>query len=500
MLIKCPICKKSYNVSDSVIPGEGALMNCPECDSNFVALPGGLTMLSDAGGERNYGLTPGSGGAVPAPVILDVGDKLQNGRFEVRALLGRGGYGSVHRVFDDNMEMELALKVVVPEGKVSQAVKNLANEFKRREQVKDRDHILSAYLPLLEEYKGLSLMLLPMELANGGNLRSWLDENQDVGQRKDQAIVYFKQICSGVEAIHKAGLAHLDLKPENILIAQDVIKISDFGLSRDLSNLGVMDPTLLRDGLGTANYMAPEQTMAARPKDVDKLADIYALGCILFELLDGQPPYFGTSREIYEKHEKGIKPNSKGINENLTNIIFKCLSTEPSDRYSTISALVTALDKKPQVLEKTVERKIKGLQWEYLDPEYRSQLSSRLIPDTVVIGGREVKDISVKEIMERGCVYGFQLRNGRLISCASIFGLLATGSFDLLKAWLTTEKEPFNQEDAEYIIRLFCVDHDVKNAIREIVKWLKRGKVDLRLAMLLAHGYDKVDAARKYLS
>jgi len=352
MLINCPKCKNSYNISDSLIPGEGALMNCSHCKSSFITFPEGLTVLSDHIGGDDIGLSQMPDDTTAEPVILKEDEILQDGRFEVKALLGRGGYGSVYRVFDKQMEMALALKVlVVPEQKGPNALRQLTHGFRLREKIKDRSHVLSGYLPLLDEYKGLSLILFPMELADGGSLRSWMAQNPDTENRRKQGLFFFSQTCLGVQAIHNVGLAHLDLKPENILIAKGEVKISDFDLSRDLANIRVMNPALIRDGVGTAHYMAPEQVLAARPKDVDRRADIYALGCILFELLDGDPPYIGTPRQILDKHNRGIKPKLSDVEEPLADIIWRSLETDPLERFSDVSELYSFFEDKDKKRE-----------------------------------------------------------------------------------------------------------------------------------------------------
>ena len=344
MLINCPRCKNSYTVSDSLIPGKGTHMSCSKCQSSFITLPGGLTVLVDSENAGDFGLTPGSDLDAPAAQFLEEGDVLQVGRFEVKSVLGKGRYGSIHRVFDKHMEMELALKVLrVPEGRASDAFGYLTHEFKLCEKIKDRSHILGCYLPILEEYKGLSLVLLPMELADGGSLRSWMVEHNDLETRNEQALAYFEQTCLGVKAIHEVGLVHLDLKPENILIVKGEIKISDFGLSQDLENFGVNSMPLTWHRAGETHYMAPEQIMAARPKDVDQSADIYSLGCVLFELLDGDPPYVGTAYQIMEKHNRGIMPKLLGAQESLADTIWKCIEKDPSKRFSEVSELYDSL-------------------------------------------------------------------------------------------------------------------------------------------------------------
>jgi formylglycine-generating enzyme required for sulfatase activity len=182
-----------------------------------------------------------------------------------------------------------------------------------------------------------------MDYAEGGSLRQWLIDNPDVKGRRQQALEYFRQACEGVKAIHKAGLVHLDLKPDNLLLQGEVIKVSDFGLSRGMGRSSVASPELLRDGVGTPWYMAPEQILAARPEDLECQADIYSLGVILFEILDGAAPYKGTAAQILEKIERGIRPKLRNVDGHPAEVVWRCLERRPEDRYQSVTELLLAL-------------------------------------------------------------------------------------------------------------------------------------------------------------
>jgi TPR repeat protein len=296
-------------------------------------------------GEEDATLSGAPLHTTAAPFVLDRGDTLQAGRLEVRARLGRGACGSVYRVFDNQLQLGLALKaIVVREENSTSILKQAANEFQVREKIRDRAHILGAYFPLLENHKGLSMLVLPMELADGGSLRAWMNKNPAIRERQEEALEYFRQVCIGTMAVHQAGLVHLDLKPENIMLVKDVAKISDFGFSQDFMSLASGPPVAWPVGGGTAEYMAPEQMMAARFKDVGHEADIYALGCILFELVDGHPPYMGTVAEILEKHHRGIIPRLKDVGEILSTIIWQALHSDPSKRFGSARELLDAIE------------------------------------------------------------------------------------------------------------------------------------------------------------
>ena len=286
-------------------------------------------------------------------IQINPGEELLGGRFVVKELLGFGGFGSVYLAKDKEMDDDLALKVVFTQlAQAQMAVDQLKFEFKARKEIRDRKHILEAELPLRDEFKGVSLILLPMEYAEGGSLRNWMranpaiyEENEETAKRKKQTLEYFKQACRGVQAIHEAGLVHLDLKPENLLIQKKTIKVADFGLSRNLLQLRVASPDLMRDGVGTPVYMSPEQVRSARQKDVNKLSDIYSLGIILFELLDGSVPFEGNLDELKEKHLTYKPPSLDGLLAPWGRIVNRCLAKEPSKRYPSVNELLADLDR-----------------------------------------------------------------------------------------------------------------------------------------------------------
>ena len=302
--------------------------------------------------DQGYGSPVGSPlpgyGPGPAQGMVEIqpGDTLLGGRFEVKSLLGKGGFGSVYLVHDGEMNDDLALKVVFPGdgGRPQMAVDQLKHEYRLRDRIDRMKHILKGDRPMTDVYKGLDLILLPMVYAEGGSLREWIQKNPpEMGdgeaseKRLKQALTYFLQACLGVQAIHEAGLVHLDLKPENLLIQNNRVKVTDFGLSRGTAHLSVASPELLKDGVGTPVYMSPEQVFTARRKDLKAPSDIYALGVILYELLDGDPPFDGMPEEVKRKHREVALPRlGDEIPGWLAEVVYQCLEKDPSGRYETV--------------------------------------------------------------------------------------------------------------------------------------------------------------------
>jgi|GEM_PF-821573 len=267
-------------------------------------------------------------------------------KYIIKKKLGQGGYGSVYLAQDSVLKEQIALKIViVGEGKSEKAVEQLIHEFKLRERVNDSTHIIKAYDPRSCEYKGLSLVLLPMEFAKDGNLRTWLHKNLNKKERLNKSIEFFKQTCLGVKAIHDAGLSHLDIKPENILLLENIVKITDFGIGRFIDNQLDNPLQLMNQGIGTPQYMSPEQFKVARQKEVGHASDIYTLGLLLYEILDGNLPFDGSPEELKEKHLTLSPPILKGYNDLWWKIISKCLNKNLLDRYQSIGLLINDIDR-----------------------------------------------------------------------------------------------------------------------------------------------------------
>ena len=285
------------------------------------------------------------------------------GQFRVEAELGHGAFGSVYRAYDTVLERAVAIKVVFPElAHAESAFKQLVREHDARSKVRDFGHILRASSPQRCEYQGLVAIVLPMPLASR-SLRSWLSERPSQKEPEAykawlaQTMKYFQQACAGVQAIHEAGLTHLDLKPENILLVpvedekELQAQVADFGLARTKGQGG-------QRGVGTLAYMAPEQ-FRGRAKDLGPDADVYSLGCILFEIIDGDPPFEGDTPEEYQQMHQDLEPPThrwQGVDAAVVEVAKKCLSKRSTDRYATAAVLLQRLQLKPEVKESVAEQ------------------------------------------------------------------------------------------------------------------------------------------------
>ena len=208
------------------------------------------------------------------------------GHYEVVELLGRGGMGEVYRARDSQLQRDVAIKVLL--SSVANDAERISRFSREAQLLAALNHPNIAGVHGLEQSHGVSALV--MELVPGPTLA---DRIALGAMPVDEALPIAKQIAEAIEAAHEQGIIHRDLKPANIKLRDDgTVKVLDFGLAKSMesSSSAAESPTLSLQGtaagviLGTAAYMAPEQ---ARGKAVDKRADIWAFGCVVFEMLTG---------------------------------------------------------------------------------------------------------------------------------------------------------------------------------------------------------------------
>jgi eukaryotic-like serine/threonine-protein kinase len=188
---------------------------------------------------------------------------------------------------------------------------------------------------------------LVMELVDGITLRDALDGN--TGLPPSRAIAIAAEIAAGLAAVHAQGIVHRDLKPSNVFITTSgTVKIGDFGIARIAS-----DPALTRTGemFGSAPYVAPEQV---RGDAVDDRADLYALGCVMFEMLSGRPPFEGDDAMSLTYHHVHTEPPRletlmPGMPGALGSIVHQLLAKDPEDRPRTAEDVGMALVSVPDI-------------------------------------------------------------------------------------------------------------------------------------------------------
>jgi serine/threonine-protein kinase len=259
------------------------------------------------------------------------------GRYEVIEELGRGGMGRVYKVFDKKIGEVIALKVIHPEISLNEkAVDRFRNELRFARKIGHR-HV-SRMFDLGETDH---TFYITMEYVEGENLKSFIRRSGQLAPRK--AVSLGKQVGEGLAEAHRLGIIHRDLKPQNIMIDREGnARIMDFGIARFTEAEGLTGSGVM---VGTPEYMSPEQ---AETLEVDKRADIYALGVILYEMVTGRVPFAGeTPLAVLIKHkqERPQSPQETNplVSEDLTRIILKCLSKDKTARYQSAEELLEDL-------------------------------------------------------------------------------------------------------------------------------------------------------------
>jgi serine/threonine protein kinase len=240
----------------------------------------------------------GAAAALVSDIAAPLATGTRIGVYTVQGLLGKGGMGEVYRAIDTNLKRQVALKVLpAPVASDSERVARFQREA---EVLASLNHSNIAAVYGLERADGAAALV--MELVDGPTLA---DRVARGALPLDQVLAIAVQVADALEAAHERGIVHRDLKPANIKVRPDgAVKLLDFGLAKALEPPAhsydpllptITSPALLTGTgmiLGTAAYMAPEQ---ARGESVTKRADIWAFGCVLYELLTGRRAFAGAT-------------------------------------------------------------------------------------------------------------------------------------------------------------------------------------------------------------
>ncbi|NOY92818.1 MAG: protein kinase [Deltaproteobacteria bacterium] len=273
--------------------------------------------------------------------------KVLSGLYKVEHLLGEGGMGAVYSALHVHLNKKFAVKVLSDRiAKNKDAIKRLQQEAQAASSI-ENDHIVEV---VNFDVTPEGSVFIVMELLKGLSLGDLVDEGPIPLERALPIVV---QIARALHAAHEKGIVHRDLKPENVFITQrhgqDFAKVLDFGISK-VKSADAEDVRMTKTGqlVGTPLYMSPEQ--AKGETDVDKRADVYALGVILYEVLTGVPPFEGGNYfQLLWKHgnEAPVPPRRRNpkahIPEAVEAVILKALEKERADRFQSMLELEAAL-------------------------------------------------------------------------------------------------------------------------------------------------------------
>jgi serine/threonine-protein kinase len=281
-------------------------------------------------------------------MLADLAVRLQaalGDRYRIERELGRGGMATVYLGHDLRHDRPVALKVFHPE-----LAATLGERFLREIRVAAKlshPHILTVH----DSGESAGLLWYTMPVVDGESLRQRI--RRDGQLPVDEAVRLARTVAEVLDFAHAHGIVHRDIKPENILLFGNEPMVADFGIALAIDAVGQDRLTQTGFSLGTPAYMSPEQA-CAEPR-LDGRTDIYSLGCVLYEMLAGEPPYTGPSPQAVVARRLTEPPpplrTVRELPEALEQAVYKALARSPADRFATgrdfVRAITEALTSAP---------------------------------------------------------------------------------------------------------------------------------------------------------
>ena len=276
-------------------------------------------------------------------------------RYRVERELGRGGMATVYLAHDPRHDRPIALKVLLPELALALGPERFKREIRLAARLQ-HPHILTVLDSGDVETAGAPLFYYTMPFVEGESLRARIDREGPLPA--EDAIRISREVASALDHAHRHGIIHRDVKPENILLSDGHALLADFGIAKAAAD-AASRLTATGMSLGTPAYMSPEQA-TADPK-VDARTDIYSLGCVLHEMLAGEPPFTGPSAQAiiakrFASAPLPLRTVRPQLLESVETAIGKALALAPADRYGTAAEFAAALATAPPSRARAVQR------------------------------------------------------------------------------------------------------------------------------------------------
>jgi serine/threonine-protein kinase len=268
------------------------------------------------------------------------------GKYRLHTRIARGSFGVVYTAHDPDLERTVAIKVLHPTHLTNHdIVQRFLQEARATARIGHPGIVTIHDCGKVETRRG-STAFIAMELLSGESLTRRLARSGRLDPA--QACEIIRQVASALEAAHHVHVLHRDLKPDNIYLVPDPamprgerVKVLDFGLAK----LGAGGQTQLETVFGTPRYMSPEQSRSAT--QIDHRSDVYSLGCVLFELVTGRPPFDGDVRQLIDRHQRAAPPRAASlapaVPAALDDLIDDMLAKDPMQRPQTMGAVQRAL-------------------------------------------------------------------------------------------------------------------------------------------------------------
>jgi len=260
--------------------------------------------------------------------------------YEIERELGHGAMATVYLARDVRLNRQVAVKVLLADLAFALGPERFRREIDLATKL-SHPHIL----PIYDSGEASGELYYVMPYVAGESLRALLNREHQLPV--DEALRIAAEVASALDHSHRHGIIHRDIKPENILLEDGQALVADFGIARAVSAVGEGKLTSTGVSLGTPAYMSPEQGMA--DPNLDGRTDIYSLGCVLYEMLAGSPPFTGrTTQALIARHSLDAVPSlttvRQTIPEDVEDVVLCALAKVPADRFSTAREFADALN------------------------------------------------------------------------------------------------------------------------------------------------------------
>jgi tRNA A-37 threonylcarbamoyl transferase component Bud32/dienelactone hydrolase len=281
--------------------------------------------------------------------MSDVFDRLKAAlaeRYAIERELGRGGMATVYLAHDLKHDRQVAVKVFHPELAAVVGAERFLNEIQVTARL-SHPHIL----PLHDSGEADGFLYYVMPFIEGETLRDKLDRESLVSI--DEALKIASEVADALDYAHRQNVVHRDIKPANILLHEGHALLADFGIARAVSVAGEDRLTGTGLAMGTPSYMSPEQ--AAGERDVDARSDVFALGCVVYEMLAGHPPHVGSTiqaviAKLLSEVPTPLSELRATVPPSLAAAVHTALAKSPTDRISSVREFRLALEAAGQTL------------------------------------------------------------------------------------------------------------------------------------------------------
>lgn len=261
-------------------------------------------------------------------------------RYELLEVLGEGGMGTVYLARDIRHDRKVALKTIHPGLTTTEVRERFEREIHVTAQLQ-HPHIL----PLHDSGEAAGLLYYVMPLVEGESLKQRLKRKGRLPMAESLRIA--REVASALSYAHERGVVHRDIKPGNILLSAGEAVVTDFGIAKALADTGTEQATQTGTALGSPAYMSPEQSLGQR--ELDARTDVYSLGCVLYEMLAGEPPFSGptplaTIAQSLHEPTPPLRGRVQGIPPHIEAAVHRALSKSREDRFATAEEFGRALE------------------------------------------------------------------------------------------------------------------------------------------------------------